>query len=498
VLCVILVSAFHLVTIRGGQDWGDDFSMYIHHAENLARGQPYAETGYIYSPHNPAVGPRAYPPGFPVLLAPIVSVFGRALGPMKVLIVATLAASLLLLLRLFRGVLPSPYLEALVLLVGLSPVVWEFKDRVLSDLPFLFFVLASLACFTQVRRPDVSGTLAGLLAYAAYATRVLGVVLVPTFLAHELLRHRRIGVRAVVACGVFVGLTAAQHLVWRGAGGGEGSYFDQLAVTPAVLGRNVIEYARSLSDLWANGYVEAARKALFLAATGLAVWGYVKAVREGAAWREVFPLLYLAPVILWPSYQGVRFLIPVIPFYFFYCLEGSRQLDAAIHRRWGRKHLAFGGLLAAAAVTYGCQYSTVPFGSFPTGVARQESVEFFDFVRSATDSNAVIVFSKPRALAFYTGRRASAPFSPADPCELWRYVAEIGASYVATGPHEPHFDVAYLDRFVDRYRADLRSVWQGRDLALYRIERNPCVPPTRADQGVSGSSRTQMFRKRTG
>lgn len=473
VLCVILVSAFHLVTIRDGHDWGDDFSLYIHHAENLARGRPYAETGYIYNPHNPAVSPRAYPPGFPVLLAPIVRVFGRALWPMKFFIVATLAASLLLLLFLFRGVLPSPHLEALVLLVGLSPVMWEFKDRVLSDLPFLFFVVASLACFTQVRRPGVSGggALAGLLAYAAYTTRVLGVVLVPTFLAHGLLRHRRIGAQAAAACGVFVALTTAHHLVWRG---GEGSYFDQLAVTPAVVGQNVIEYARALSDLWANGYVEAARKVLFLAATGLAVWGYAKAVRAGAAWREVFPLLYLTPVILWPSYQGVRFLIPVIPFYFFYCLEGSRQLDAAIHRRWGGKHLAFGGLLAAAAVSYGCQYSTVPFGSFPTGVARQESVEFFAFIRSATDSNAVFVFNKPRALALYTGRRASAPFSPTDPCDLWRYFAEIGVSYVATGPHEPDFDVAYLDRFVDRYRGDLRPVWQGGGLAVYRIERNPC------------------------
>jgi hypothetical protein len=491
VLCVILVSAFHLVTIRDGQDWGDDFSQYIHHAENLARGQPYAETGYIYNPHNPAVGPRAYPPGFPVLLAPIVSVFGRALRPMQVFIVATLAASLLLVLRLFGGVLPSPYLEALVLLVGLSPVVWEFKDLVLSDLPFLCFVAASLACFSQLRRPGVSGGLAGLLAYAAYTTRVLGAVLVPTFLAHELLRYRRIGVRAAAACGVLVVLAAAQHLMWRG---GEGSYFDQLAVTPAVLGRNLIAYTRSLSDLWANGYVEAARKALFLAATGLAVWGYAKAVRAGAAWPEVFPLLYLTPVILWPSYQGVRFLIPVSPFYFFYCLEGSRQLDAAIHRRWGRQRVAFKGLLVAAAVTYGCQYSTVRFGSFPTGVARPESVEFFDFVKSATDSNAVVVFSKPRALALYTGRRASAPYSPRDPCDLWRYFAEIGASYVATGPHEPHVDVAYLDRFVDRYRADLRPVWQGRDLAVYRIERNPCEPPTGSDQRGSGSSRIQMFR----
>jgi hypothetical protein len=481
----MLASAFQLVTIRGGHDWGDDFSMYIRHAQNLARGAPYAETGYIYNPHNPAVGPKTYPPGFPVLLAPIVKVFGGALGPMKVLIVATLAASLLLLLPLFRSVLPSPYLEALILIFGFSPVVWELKDHVLADLPFLFFLLASLACFTHeaadgpVRRRLAYGVVTGFLAYGAYATRVLGVLLVPTFLAHDLLRRRRVGITAAAACAVFVLLAGVQYTAWLR----DRSYFDQLAVTAASLGQNLVTYGRALSDLWANGYSDGARGALFLTTSGLAAVGFAQSLRSGAGWREVFPLVYVAAVIAWPSYQGIRFLIPVIPFYLFYCLLGSRHLDEVVRRRSGggsgrgRGNVVLVGLAAAVGVTYAGQYSTVPFGRFPTGVDRPESVEFFTFVRNATDSDAVFVFSKPRALALFTGRRASAPFSPADPCLLWRYFAQIGASYVATGPDEPYFDVAYLHQFVDRYRGDLRPVWQGGGgLAVYRIARNPCAP----------------------
>ena len=83
---------------------------------------------------------------------------------------------------------------------------------------------------------------------------------------------------------------------------------------------------------------------------------------------------------------------------------------------------------------------------------------------------------KPRALGLYTGRQASAPFNPADPCLLWRYVAEIGASYIVTGPDEPDFDVAYLHRFVDQYRGDLRLLWHNGEVAVYRVERNPCAP----------------------
>ena len=476
---MVLVAAFHLATIREGQDWGDDFSMYVRHAENLARGVPYAETGYIYNPHNPAVGPKTYPPGFPALLAPIVKVFGRALGPMKVLIVASLAGSLLLLLRLFRGVLPSPHLEALVLTTGFSPVVWEFKDQILADIPFLFFVLASLACFTQTALPDtparrrlVYGVLTGSFTYVAYETRVLGIVLAPTFLAHDLIRYRRIGLQTAAACAVFILLAGAQYVVWLG----DRSYLDQLTVTAASLERNVFDYARSLSDLWANGYWDGGRKAFFLLASGLAALGYAKAVRAGAGWPEVFPWLYIAPVILWPSYQGIRFLLPLIPFYLYYCLLGARHLDAAVHRRLGRRNVVFGGLAAAVALTYVGQYSTLQFGRFPSGVGRPENIAFFEFIKSATDPNAVFVFSKPRALALFTERRASAPFTPADPCLLWRYLATIDASYVVTGPDEPYFDVAYLHRFVDQYRDDLSLVWQSSEVAVYRVERNPCEP----------------------
>ncbi|HEV2672560.1 MAG TPA: hypothetical protein VGU74_15810, partial [Gemmatimonadales bacterium] len=68
----LVVGVLYLATIRAGHGWGDDFAQYILHARNIAAGVPYTQTGYIYNPDNPEVGPRAYPPGFPVLLVPVV------------------------------------------------------------------------------------------------------------------------------------------------------------------------------------------------------------------------------------------------------------------------------------------------------------------------------------------------------------------------------------------------------------------------------------------
>jgi 4-amino-4-deoxy-L-arabinose transferase-like glycosyltransferase len=491
VICVVLVGAFYVLTIREGEDWGDDFSMYIHHAENIVHGIPYEATGYIYNPHNPSVGPRIYPPGFPLLLAPVVKLFGRDLWIMKVELVLTFVGSLLLVFVLFRSILPSGYLHALVLVMGLNPFFWSFKDHILSDLPFLLFVLLSLYLFLRGDASDISlrrratyAAVAGLAAYAAYATRVLGIVVVPSLVVHDLIRHRRVTVRAWLAGAVFVALAAAQYLLWLR----DSSYADQLAVVPGIIAANVISYLRFLSDVWDNGYSEIGRKAVFLVLTGLAAWGYVRVLRSRAVLLAVFPVLYLVPIVLWPAVQGTRFLIPILPFYLGCCLLGIQSVDNALEKYWGKTHACLLVSVALIAAIYVSRYSTLPPGRLSPGIADAHSVQLFDFVRAATAPSDVFVFSKPRALALFTGRSASAPFTPTDPCALWQYMREIDASYLITGPGAEDSVVAYLRRFVEKFQPNLHLVLRNQDLSVYRIARHACdePPSTRQHSKLGG------------
>ncbi len=480
-VCAVLVGVFYLATIRDGQDWPDDFSQYIQHALNIAEGAPYAATGYIYNPRNPGIGPRTYPPGFPLLLAPVIKGFGLDLRSMKVLVIGLFVGALLLIVALFRGDLPPPQLAALVLVTGLNPFFWEFKDEVLSDIPFLFFVLLSLYLFTRAgevdgsrRRAAVLAVLAGVAAYASYATRVLGVVLVPCFIAHDLIRTKRISRRTVLAGGAFVALAGAQYLFWIR----DSSYLDPFTGGVAGVGHNIVAYLRSLSGLWENGFSGAVRKGAFVAASALAAVGYARSLRRDVTVFHLFPWLYLAPVIVWPSFQDTRFLIPVIPFYFYYGLLGIREMDAAVERRWGRKNLVLATLLAGVAVSYAGRYATLSFGPLAEGIAKPESVRLFEFVKDATAPTDVLVFSRPRALALFTGRRVSGGYRPSDPCLLWRYLSEIGASYLVTGP-EPdvwNADAVYLQGFVSRFERDFRPVMANADFGVYRILGNPCEP----------------------
>jgi 4-amino-4-deoxy-L-arabinose transferase-like glycosyltransferase len=468
----LIVGVFYLATIRAGHDWGDDFAQYIQHARNFATGVRYAETGYIYNPHNPAVGPRSYPPGFPLLLAPVVRVFGLDLAPMKVLIVVCFVGVLLLMGRVFRRDLPAPYTAALILVMGVNPYFWDFKDQVLSDIPFLFFTLLSLYSAQRVaetgRRPLAYAALAGIAAYAAIATRVLGIVLIPCFIAHDLLRRRRIRRPTALACGIAIALAGFQYVL----GAQDGSYFDTFTPTAATVGRNVVDYLRALSDIWDNGYSDAGRKLIFVVTLALAASGYVRALRSGPTMLEIFPLLYAVPVVLWPANQGTRFLIPLIPFYFYYCMLGVRGVEVNLA---ARKRGLWLICMAVVALAYGGKYSTLRYGSLLEGVATVESVELFDFVRRQTVRTDVFVFSKPRALALFAERRASAPFIPQNACVLWRYFREIGAAYVITGPRALNDEgAAYLDRFVSTFSRSVQRVMGNSQVAVYRIAGDPC------------------------
>src|SRR6185436_15532685 len=116
----------------------------------------------------------------------------------------------------------------------------------------------------------------------------------------DLMRHRRVTAAAWTAGAIFVALASLQYVFWLH----DASYADQLAVTPRVIAGNVVSYLRFLSDVWENGYSDAGRKAVFVAAGGLAGWGYVRLLRSRDALLAVFPVLYLVPVVVWPAVQG--------------------------------------------------------------------------------------------------------------------------------------------------------------------------------------------------
>jgi hypothetical protein len=118
------ISGFYVATIRQGNTWGDDFALYIRHAQNIAAGRPYSDTGYIYNPAVPIYGPPTYPPIFPLLLAPVYHFAGLNFWAMKCEQVAFFVLALLVIyVYLLR--FTSPVNATIVIgLLGFNPNFW--------------------------------------------------------------------------------------------------------------------------------------------------------------------------------------------------------------------------------------------------------------------------------------------------------------------------------------------------------------------------------------
>ncbi|MBM4132066.1 hypothetical protein FJ250_13755, partial [bacterium] len=158
-----------------------DDAIYVETARSLAEGLgPALNVG----PDAPAADPGIFPPGFPLLLAPLALAFPASLAALKA--VPLLAA--LLLLPLCRR-LPAPDVGAdavaarvaLPALVLLNPWVVGWAGRVLSDLPYTALSLAALLLFEPWRRaprPAAGSTLRlALLAASALLVRSVGLAL---------------------------------------------------------------------------------------------------------------------------------------------------------------------------------------------------------------------------------------------------------------------------------------------------------------------------------
>lgn len=188
-----------------------DYAHYLLHAKALAESRPYSDIGYIYTEMN-LVGPRAQPPGWPLVLAPFVAIFGTSSAVFKVLVTVLVAAFGLTAATYFlRRNQPVAAFAA----AAATPVALEAQyatGSALSDPLFCLLVwLTLLVADTDGPLGWRRGVLLAALSVAVLSVRVAGVALLPALLLFALLRQREGRLRLILPFGallVGVGLLA--------------------------------------------------------------------------------------------------------------------------------------------------------------------------------------------------------------------------------------------------------------------------------------------------
>jgi hypothetical protein len=424
---VLLSAALAFTMLTKGHDWGDDFAAYLAQAISILHGtmrQAVMMNTFTMRESSRAYGPIATPWGYPALLAPVyLACGGLNIFCLKVVNIPAFAAFLVVFFRFVRRRLRLVDSVIVLTVLSFNPELLRFQDNILSDITFLFLSTASILFIETTSVPDhPEGTpwrnvALGTVLFLAFFVRTSGLLLVPTLFVTQTIHYRglhsnrsdwpRVVAIAAIPYLVFGVLTLALSIVFKG---GEGSF---LALYRTMTRGDVINNMRTYlilpGEFFASvpfGKILAGALLPFLAA-GIAV-GY----------RQDFPaLIYcgltLLLLITWPSQDGLRYVFPLLPFFIYFAYRGMQAAACVLrlrYRRTGERAVRAVWLVVVAAFAIGSlQSARINLGRHRTvndGPFERRSAELFDWIRSTTAPDSVVIFFKPRAMRLLTDRAA--------------------------------------------------------------------------------------------
>ncbi len=391
-----------------------DYAQYILHAKALVEGRGYTDTGYIFTPFSFLVGPPAQPPGLPLLLAPLVALFGANLFVLKSVVVLSAMAYSLIAANYF-GRRENLWVGATVALVtSLALQTQNATISVIADLPF------SAACWWLITLADRQGAWTGyraavvtMLGGVAVAFRVAGAAAGLAVLLFALLRppaQKRAASLPLVLW--FVGGVAAVmlfgHLI---------PFSKQLLQLPqANLTARALSFARegkeavlhSLLYPFAGDTANDVYHGIFL--IPLLIGGIRFLVRYRRTFAWCFLLAYVFVLAVSPV-QEARYIWPLYPIMAYALVSGLITLIQSVSRVMSQQDraplAAFGIIAVLGALSTTHAFREPPPPSFLGHPDVQSLFSWLEQDNQRTPER--VVFVNPRVLTLSTSVPAMAP-----------------------------------------------------------------------------------------
>jgi len=401
--------------LRRGHEWGDDFAWYILQAKSILNGTTgefMEQSAFTNGQSTTHLGPLAYPWGYPLILTPVFAIKGISPLALKLPGLLFYAGFLVCLYLLMRERLTQVESLLIVSLFAFNPLLLQFLDQILSDIPFLFFSTLSLLLMTQGGKrsnPQIVGIGASI--FFTTFLRVTGVLLLGCFLIVEffrLLNHRRDRATVtgiirdlMIVCFVFIAMWIANFLLFPS--GGE-SYLSQYA--------QLIETAKEMLPAYFKVF------GVFFGET--AGWKYLYYLMLIffllGAWVQrkqepifiLFFIFWMIVHIAYPYWQGPRYIFPLLPIFIYFIFQGMKFLINKLpegNRLLGQK--AFYGMWIVIAALFLIRSSTNAYANLQndrsiSGPFDPFSVEVYNYIKEKTPPDSVVIFFKPRVMVMMT------------------------------------------------------------------------------------------------
>jgi len=396
---VLALAVFaNIGTLKDGHNWGDDFAQYIINAQNIIEAKPF-NSGVMLE--NVVI----YPPGLPLLLAPILKAAGLNFKAFKFINILFWFLSLIFIYSLLRRRAGGPWAVMGAVFLAFSSYFFVYKQNVLSDIPFF---CAVCACFYLLEEGNFAGFIAAIT--AALWLRSAGVILFAAGLFYFLfIKHDR-----KAAAIIFTALLINEFVLWCWMGWHPGLFGvmlnDPYAFLHNVLNNFVTVFqavwyflcpAQTIFSQWLfhclAPWVSFVAPLLYASMAWSLVRGFQK---KSITCLECFSFFYITVLIVESGYSQppdafTRFILPLLPA----ILIGALRLPGMVIK------LILGVLLLVNASNI-----IVNWDFNDDVLSLPVNAQLTDWVKQHTRPDERFMFCKPRALALLTGREGTAPW----------------------------------------------------------------------------------------
>ena len=445
----ILALALVAFAVSGVLNFSVELSTTGDNAQYFVLGQSLAEgQGYMNINHPNPTSHTKYPFGFPALLAVLYPFFGFGFLGYKIVLFLLSICTLLLLYKWLEDS-PPLILVGSLLLFALNLKILEYSSLILSETPFLFFVVLGFYLF---RRFETSGRtfelgLALLCWAVAYYMRSIGIALFPALIVHALIKKETR--TALIALLVLVAVWVPWQLWVSGHDGP--SYLKELQMKnpyephlgsvglleilfermPANLKVYSLTYVpESIIPLFQTGPAKILA-ALGLLMTVIVVAGFWTDFRNQWDLKGWYFLATMGIVLMWPEvWSSERFLFGLIPLTLFYFVGGIARIVGRVTSSESARSL--GVTVVVGLLLLGTLSMHIGFENQQTRytAAWRNYRECAVWIQANTPTDAVVACRKPALAYLWSGRKSISIMRSSDKDETYRVFNVAGVTHL--------------------------------------------------------------------
>lgn len=410
VLCALCVHEGHV--------WGDDFSLYIAQAKsildgttaNLLQKNVYLTDNSEIIEGGP-IGPYLYPVGFPFLLSGIYALKGLDFVAMKFMCVLFFIMALPIVYHLFLIKFDNKkYALLLTSYIALNFAFISFSDNVLSDFPFFFLTVLGIYLIEKNKLNALYQLVLTAIIIASYLIRDVGIFFIPVLMTQLFFKARETSdslinyfkknylfLLPITLSGIFF-LTKGLFLQTYNSN----LMTALLAASVKTIITNTAYYIYILGELLGI------KNNIPL---GLAIMSLFSLVFLNGVYRSekkdwyliVFIALTMGLYIVFPGRQGLRYLFPIVPFIFYFFINGILKLPFSFLQK-SKKYIPH---TLAIYIALSGVYLSVQFRNTATNdITTPEAIDMYKWVKINTLKADIVAFEEPRLLRLMTDRNS--------------------------------------------------------------------------------------------